>query len=295
MRGNRASPGPRTGIPSDLNRNSPGRSGTAEDQVYLCSPSTAAVSAVTGVLPDPRTIDRPPPSSRKPIVERSKWSEAQVLCHQHSWNRGHRISTHAYSSWSATTSPPATDPGRGHRHVALVQPRRLRRLHVPESQPGLPRTRARLQRRHHHRRRQLRSGLIPRARGPHPRTPRDSRGRRRSYARIHRRNLIAVGVVPLVFANEADWSTAEVGQHGRIPGIGAALHSQSQTTLAQVEGIGTVPLELRLSRGEREVLSAGGLQPEPSRASAPSRNDRPLSTPEDRTVRPTKSSEDNDA
>jgi aconitate hydratase len=34
-------------------RNFPGRSGTADDQVYLCSPETAAVSALHGVITDP--------------------------------------------------------------------------------------------------------------------------------------------------------------------------------------------------------------------------------------------------
>ncbi|MGD2185060.1 MAG: aconitate hydratase [Desulfobacterales bacterium] len=38
-------------------RNFPGRSGTKEDQVYLCSPETATVSALTGVISDPRDMD----------------------------------------------------------------------------------------------------------------------------------------------------------------------------------------------------------------------------------------------
>jgi len=38
-------------------RNFPDRSGTKDDQVYLCSPETAAASALTGEITDPRTLE----------------------------------------------------------------------------------------------------------------------------------------------------------------------------------------------------------------------------------------------
>jgi aconitate hydratase len=52
-------------------RNFPGRSGTKEDLVYLCSPETATASALTGVITDPRTLEMSYPKvkiSRKRII-----------------------------------------------------------------------------------------------------------------------------------------------------------------------------------------------------------------------------------
>lgn len=47
-------------------RNFPGRSGTIEDRVFLCSPETATASAIMGKITDPRDLGIPHPKSLKP-------------------------------------------------------------------------------------------------------------------------------------------------------------------------------------------------------------------------------------
>lgn len=61
---------PANGRPSlrTVPRNFPGRSGTKEDAVYLCSPETAAAAALTGVITDPRTLNIEYPQVGEPDV-----------------------------------------------------------------------------------------------------------------------------------------------------------------------------------------------------------------------------------
>jgi aconitate hydratase len=47
-------------------RNFPGRSGTREDSVYLCSPEVATASAIYGVITDPRKLDMAYPKVKLP-------------------------------------------------------------------------------------------------------------------------------------------------------------------------------------------------------------------------------------
>jgi aconitate hydratase len=56
-----------------FNRNFPGRSGTEDDLVYLCSPETAAATAIGGVIADPRQVAKELAIPWRPIEEPTEY------------------------------------------------------------------------------------------------------------------------------------------------------------------------------------------------------------------------------
>ena len=59
-------------------RNFPGRSGTREDSVFLCSPETATASALRGEITDPRDLDMPYPGVEEP-ARRARWDDRLLV------------------------------------------------------------------------------------------------------------------------------------------------------------------------------------------------------------------------
>ena len=60
-------------------RNFPGRSGTKDDQVYLCSPETAAAASLTGVITDPRDLGKEMEYPRIKDPERYVIDESSIV------------------------------------------------------------------------------------------------------------------------------------------------------------------------------------------------------------------------
>ena len=81
----------------------------------------------------------------------------------------------------------------------------------------------------------------------------------RSFARIHRRNLIAQGILPLVFAGEAGYDRVQQGDTWRIEGVRKAVAAGERRLTAKSDADAEIPLEARLLPREREILLAGGL------------------------------------
>jgi aconitate hydratase len=82
----------------------------------------------------------------------------------------------------------------------------------------------------------------------------------RSFARIHRANLIAQSILPLELADEADHDAVRQGETWTIPGVRAAVEAGEEELAAESDAGRTVALRARLSARERETLLAGGLR-----------------------------------
>ena len=80
----------------------------------------------------------------------------------------------------------------------------------------------------------------------------------KSFARIHRANLINFGIVPLEFKNEADYDTLALGDAIIIDGLLSAVKGRGDVYLSTASGK-KIPLSLELSERQRRILAAGGL------------------------------------
>ena len=80
----------------------------------------------------------------------------------------------------------------------------------------------------------------------------------KGFARIHRRNLICQGILPVTFADETDYDRVTMGQSWQIPGAREAVAGGLESVSAEADGV-PVPLQLSFSPRERQMLLAGGL------------------------------------
>jgi len=80
----------------------------------------------------------------------------------------------------------------------------------------------------------------------------------KSFARIHRRNLIAQGIVPLLFKDPSDYDQAELGQTWRISRLTEIADGLDEIPV-EIDGADELSVTHDLLPREREIVVAGGL------------------------------------
>jgi len=81
----------------------------------------------------------------------------------------------------------------------------------------------------------------------------------RSIERIHRANLINFCIVPIRFANAADYDRLQAGDELRIDDLHGAIRGSEQVTIRKSDGSFEFVGRLELSSRDRDILLAGGL------------------------------------
>jgi aconitate hydratase len=266
---------PATGAVSlrTVTRNFPGRSGTQNDQVFLCSPETAAAAALAGRITDPRELGAPP---RIALPDRFLIDDQGLIPPRTDTTgvvirRGPNIKPFP-------NFPPMPDRFDGCVLLKAgdnvttddILPAGSQVLPFRSNIPAISRfvfqhlapdfagkaesagagaivggeNYGQGSSREH-------AALAPRFLGVGVKLV-------RSFARIHRANLINFGVLPLTFIHASDYEAVKAGEPFAIERVRELVLTGAEEIPVKIGGR-TVAARLEASERERRILAAGGL------------------------------------
>ena len=252
-------------------RNFPGRSGTKDDKVYLCGPEVAVASALAGHIADPRELGPqealppapdvhpealvPPPEDgssvevlRGPNIAPFPELDAlpEDLTVTIALKVGDHITTdHIMPAGSQILPLRSNVPAISQFVFAALDPDFAARAQAaaPVAKLGGENYGQGSSREH--------AALAPRYLGVRVKLA-------KSFARIHKANLINFGVVPLVLADPADYDRLEQGDALEFSGLKSAIEGGAEEITAKSGGK-EIKLRLEVTSRDRKLLAAGGL------------------------------------
>jgi aconitate hydratase len=262
-----------------FNRNFPGRSGTQNDKVYLCSPATAAATAVRGLITDPREFGPAEPEIPAPVFNPAA-SANQIVPPLPPDRAGVVEIPRGPNIQPAPEQSPL--PDRLSCRVLIVVGDDISTGDLSPDGAEVMAFRSNISAMSNYVFRRLDPDFASRARewgggfiiGGHNYGQGSSRehaalapkhlGVRavmaKSFARIHRRNLVAQGIPPLTFIHDDDYQLARQGDTWELPDLRRRLAEGDEELPVRVVETGhEFKVRARFSPRERRMLNHGGM------------------------------------